>query len=91
MRKWFIAFTIAGVMTAPAAAQSTSTTTSTSAAASGKTKPPTEKKRVCEQLDEDPYSRLGNRKICRTIEVPAEQPKNSNKSTQAPATTPTAR
>jgi hypothetical protein len=28
------------------------------------------KKRVCEQIDEDSYSRLGNRKICKTIEVP---------------------
>ena len=33
-------------------------------------KPQTVKKRVCEQIDENPYSRLGNRKICRTIEVP---------------------
>ncbi len=29
------------------------------------------KKRVCEQVDEDPYSRLGSRKICKTVEVPA--------------------
>ena len=34
-------------------------------------KPQMIKKRVCEQIDEDPYSRLGNRKICKTIEVPA--------------------
>ena len=33
-------------------------------------KPQTVKKRVCEQIDENPYSRLGSRKICRTIEVP---------------------
>ena len=34
-------------------------------------KPQMIKKRVCEQVDEDPYSRLGSRKICKTVEVPA--------------------
>jgi len=46
-------------------------------------KPQMVKKRVCEQIDENPYSRLGNRKICRTIEVPVTP--TSGQTTQAPA------
>lgn len=46
-------------------------------------KPQTVKKRVCEQIDENPYSRLGSRKICRTIEVPVTPA--SGQTTQAPA------
>ena len=42
-----------------------------SVASAAQPKPQMVKKRVCEQVDEDPYSRLGNRKICKTIEVPA--------------------
>lgn len=34
-------------------------------------KPQTIKKRVCYQEEEDSYSRLGGRKVCKTIEVPA--------------------
>jgi hypothetical protein len=45
-------------------------------------KPQTVKKRVCEQIDENPYSRLGNRKICKTIEVPVTP--TSGQATQAP-------
>lgn len=41
-------------------------------------KPQMVKKRVCEQIDEDSYSRLGNRKICRTIEVPVTSAGMSN-------------
>jgi len=46
-------------------------------------KPQTVKKRVCEQIDENPYSRLGSRKICKTIEVPVTP--TSGQTTQAPA------
>jgi hypothetical protein len=46
-------------------------------------KPQTVKKRVCEQIDENPYSRLGSRKICKTIEVPVTS--TSGQATQAPA------
>jgi hypothetical protein len=61
----------------PASAQATqsapATANSTAPAAGNESqpaKPQTVKRRVCEQIDEDSYSRLGNRKICRTIEVP---------------------
>ena len=47
-------------------------------------KPQTVKKRVCQIIeDENPYSRLGNRKICKTIEVPVTP--TSGQTTQAPA------
>ena len=48
-------------------------------------KPQMVKKRVCEQIDENPYSRLGNRKICKTIEVPVTP--TSGQTTQVPAQT----
>ena len=55
--------------TAPATPQ-TSQTAPAAANQAQPAKPQTVKKRVCEQIDEDSYSRLGNRKICKTIEVP---------------------
>jgi hypothetical protein len=64
MFKSLVALAILSVASAPVLAQSAPVTPSSPA------KPQTVKKRVCEQVDEDPYSRLGNRKICRTIEVP---------------------
>ena len=48
-------------------------------------KPQMVKKRVCEQIDENPYSRLGSRKICKTIEVPVTP--TSGQTTQVPAQT----
>lgn len=87
MSTLLVALTMMGIAAAPAAAQTTGATTSPAATVSEQVKPQMVKKRVCEQLDEDPYSRLGNRKICKTIEVPAGQPRSSSISTQAPATT----
>lgn len=69
MYKSLVVLAIIGTASVPASAQ----TTQTAPAASNQTqpaKPQTVKKRVCEQIDEDSYSRLGNRKICKTIEVP---------------------
>ena len=57
--------TMSGPVLAQAApAQSTTTTTTVA-------QPQTVKKRVCYQEEEDSYSRLGGRKVCKTIEVPA--------------------
>ncbi|HKX91382.1 MAG TPA: hypothetical protein VJM15_03020 [Sphingomicrobium sp.] len=66
MFKSVVALAVIGAMSVPAVAQTTPTNTTAPAG-----KPQMVKKRVCERLDEDPYSRLGNRKICKTIEVPA--------------------
>jgi hypothetical protein len=50
-------------------------------------KPQTVKKRICEMIEEDPSSRLGNRKICKTVEVPVDQTSGkSQNGAQAPAT-----
>jgi hypothetical protein len=65
MFKSVVALAVIGAMSVPAVAQTTPINTAASAS-----KPQTVKKRVCEKLDEDPYSRLGNRKVCKTIEVP---------------------
>jgi len=69
MHKSLIVLAILGTLSAPAAAQ-----TAAPAADQAQTaKPQMVKKRVCQMIeDEDPYSRLGTRKICKTIEVPAD-------------------
>ena len=68
MHKLLIALAILGAMSAPSIAQ-----TAPAANPAQPAKPQTVKKRVCQMIeDEDPYSRLGTRKICKTIEVPAE-------------------
>jgi hypothetical protein len=85
MRKFLAALAIMGATSMPAVAQTTTPSTTTPATTNQvqPAKPQMIKKRVCEQVDEDSYSRLGNRKICKTVEVPADQP-NRNGSGQAP-------
>ena len=70
MFKSLVALAILSAASAPALAENTSAD-ATAATPAPAAKPPTVKKRVCETVDEDPYSRLGNRRICRVIEVPA--------------------
>lgn len=83
MRKSLIALTVLSTMSAPVLAQTVPATNSTQPA-----KPQTVKKRVCEMIDEDSYSRLGKRKICRTIEVPVTPTTGgSNTSQQTPTNT----
>jgi hypothetical protein len=69
MNKFLIVLAILGTTTVPAGAQ----TAAPAANESQPAKPQMVKKRVCQVIeDDDPYSRLGsNRKICKTIEVPA--------------------
>jgi len=80
MSKPLVALAILGAMSVAATAQTTPAPNPAQPA-----KPQTVKKRVCEQVDEDPYSRLGNRKICKTIEVPVQQQGGSANGQQAPA------
>jgi hypothetical protein len=69
-----IALAIAGAMSAPVVAQTApQPTTQADAQSSPAAKPQMVKKRICEQMEEDSYSRLGGRKICRTVEVPVEE------------------
>lgn len=76
MYKYLVVLAMIGTASVSASAQTAqagpATTNATQPA-----KPQTVKKRVCEQVDEDPYSRLGNRKICKTIEVPVTNSGNS--------------
>jgi hypothetical protein len=80
MHKSLIVLVMFGTMNVPAVAQ-----TAPAANQAQPAKPQTIKKRVCEIVDEDSYSRLGNRKICKTIEVPVEQQAGSANGQQAPA------
>ena len=83
MRKLLVVLAILGTMSVPAFAQTTAQTPAQYTAQPAK--PQMIKKKICEQVEEDSYSRLGNRKVCRTIEVPAP---DSNNAQQAPAGEP---
>ena len=82
MHKSLVVLAIFGMMSVPAAAQ-----TPPAANQAQPAKPQTVKKRVCQMIeDEDPYSRLGTRKICKTVEVPVTAPADPNSNGgQAPA------
>jgi hypothetical protein len=92
MYKSLVALAIIGATSVPASAQTAQAARAT-ANPTGPTaineaqpaKPQMIKKRVCEQIDEDSYSRLGNRKICKTIDVPVTSatPSGSESSTSA--------
>ena len=78
MYKSLVALAILSVASAPVAAQTAPAQPTTSA------KPQMVKKRVCETTEEDSYSRLGGRKICRIVEVPAT-PSGEQNNAQNPA------
>ena len=71
MFKSLVVLAAVGTMSGPVYAQTAQDQSQTQAQAEQPAKPQTVKKRVCQVIeDENPYSRLGNRKICKTIEVP---------------------
>ncbi|HJU76647.1 MAG TPA: hypothetical protein VJ597_01785 [Sphingomicrobium sp.] len=84
MRKSLVVLAIFSTMSVPALAQP-GNTTSGNAVATAPAKPQMVKKRVCFQDDEDSYSRLGGRKICKTVEVPAEKTAGGSQGNDAPA------
>lgn len=83
MRKSLIVLAILGTMSAPSMAQ----TAPSAGSAQPPAKPQTVKKRVCYQDEEDSYSRLGGRKICKTVEVPVKPNGGTASDQQAPAQT----
>jgi uncharacterized protein (DUF3084 family) len=87
MFKSLVVLAAASTMSGPVLAQAAQDQSQTQAQGQAQqpAKPQMVKKRVCEQIDENPYSRLGNRKICRTIEVPVTP--TSGQTTQAPVQT----
>lgn len=86
MHKLLAALAIFGSASVPAAAQTAPATTAPATQHAEPAKPQMVKKRVCEQVDEDSYSRLGNRKICKTIMVPADQAGSGSGQKSAPTT-----
>lgn len=74
MLKSLVVLAAVSTMSGPVFAQAAQDQSQTQAQgqATQPAKPQMVKKRVCQVIeDENPYSRLGNRKICKTIEVPA--------------------
>jgi len=82
MFKYLVALATVSAMGSPVLAQATQNQTQAQAQPTQPGKPVMVKKRVCEQIDENPYSRLGSRKVCKTVEVPAT---GSEATQQAPA------
>ena len=70
MFKSLVVLAVVSTMSSPVLAQATQDQSQAQNQAQP-AKPQMVKKRVCEQIDENPYSRLGSRKVCKTIEVPA--------------------
>jgi hypothetical protein len=84
MYKFLVALAILSATSVPAVAQ-----TPPAANPAQPAKPQTIKKRVCEVVEEeDPASRLGSHKICRTIEVPAPNSDTATNGQQASAPLP---
>ena len=77
MRKSMVVLAILSTMSVPAFAQVAPTNTT-----AAQTKPQTVKKRICEQAEEDSYSRLGGRKVCRTVEVPVKTSETTTTASQ---------
>ena len=86
MFKSMIALALLSAVSAPLAAQTAPAANSALPAA----KPAMVKKRVCEKVEDDnPYSRLGSRTICKTVQVPADQAAGATANgQQAPAQSP---
>ena len=84
MYKSLVALAILSAASAPVAAQTAQTPAPVQVQAQADAKPLMVKKRVCYKDEEDSYSRLGGRKICKTIEVPA-QPSGSHKDHLSPS------
>ena len=72
MHKLLVVLAILGTGAAPALAQTPAAPQAPVANQMQPAKPVMVKKRVCYQAEEDSYSRLGGRKICKTVEVQAE-------------------
>ncbi|GAA3906924.1 hypothetical protein GCM10022276_26770 [Sphingomonas limnosediminicola] len=83
MHKLLALLAILGSASVPAAAQTAPATAAPATQQAEPAKPQMVKKRVCEQVDEDSYSRLGNRKICKTVMVPADQAGDSEKTSSS--------
>jgi hypothetical protein len=83
MFKSLVVLAIAGTMTVPVVAQTAQGAPATDQAQQQQqAKPKMVKKRVCQESDDNPYSRLKS-KTCKTVMVPAEPAAASNQSAPA--------
>jgi len=86
MFKSLVVLAALSTMSSPVFAQATAPAQSNGAAGA----PQTVKKRVCYQEEEDSYSRLGGRKVCKMVEVKAPPTSGGAQgSQQAPASNST--
>lgn len=85
MFKSLVVLAALSTMSSPVFAQATPPAPSGTAAGA----PQTVKKRVCYQEEEDSYSRLGGRKVCKMVEVKAPPSTGGAQSDQAPASNST--
>lgn len=86
MLKAMVVLAVAGTMSVPVVAQTAPNAPATNQAQAAK--PPMVKKQICEDTEDNPYSSI-HRRVCRTIEVPA-QPigANGQRQASAPSTSP---
>ena len=83
MFKSLVVLALAGTMSVPVAAQTAQTAPAANQAQPAK--PQMVKKRICQESEDNPYSRLKT-KTCKTVMVPAEPAAASNQ--QPPAQAP---
>jgi hypothetical protein len=85
MLKCLVVLAIVGTMSVPAAAQTTPSAPATDQAQAAK--PQMVKKRVCEESNDDPYSRIKT-KTCKTVMVPAQPGTTASNGATSPTPAP---
>jgi len=88
MIKALVVLMTVGTMSIPAAAQTAASTPSASTANQAQAaKPPMVKKQICEDTEDNPYSSI-RRRVCRTIQVPAQPGASNSQQAAAPSSSP---
>lgn len=85
MFKAMVVLAMAGTMSVPVAAQTPPNAPATNQAQAAK--PQMIKKQVCEDTEDNPYSRI-SRRVCRTVQVPAPTNGSNSQQASAPSSTP---
>ena len=88
MFKAIVVLVMVGTMSVPAAAQTApSAPSAPSANQAQAAKPQMVKKQICEDTADNPYSSI-RRRVCRTIEVPAQTAGSNGQQASAPSSSP---
>ena len=85
MVKGLVVLAMAGTMSVPVAAQTAPNAPATNQAQAAK--PQLVKKQVCEDTEDNPYSSI-HRRVCRTIQVPAQTNAPNTQQAAAPSASP---